>query len=74
MHGKGEYTYVRGDRYIGQFLLDKFHGTGTLYYVSGEKYIGGWADGVKHGKGQAHLLNVVDEQWEKGSKCGILMC
>ena len=37
-HGKGEYVYADGTKYIGQWDNDRIHGEGTSWYPNGNKY------------------------------------
>ena len=34
-HGKGQYIHANGDKYVGEFLHDKFHGKGEYLYEDG---------------------------------------
>jgi len=37
-HGRGEYLYSDGTKYIGQWDNDRIHGEGTSWYPNGNKY------------------------------------
>ncbi len=50
--GEGAFTFANGDKYVGQFLENRFNGQGTFSWPDGSKYEGGWADGVKTGQGK----------------------
>ena len=41
-HGKGEYFFSDGAKYIGQYVDDKRCGEGTLTRACGDKYRGSW--------------------------------
>lgn len=36
--GKGECTFVNGDKYIGEFKDGKLHGKGVKVYSDGDQY------------------------------------
>lgn len=36
-HGKGEYVYADGTKYIGAWDNDRIHGDGTSWYPNGNK-------------------------------------
>lgn len=38
-HGKGEYVYADGTKYIGSWDNDRIHGEGTSWYPNGNKYV-----------------------------------
>lgn len=40
-HGKGEYLYSDGSKYIGNWENDKIQGEGTSWYPNGNKYVHG---------------------------------
>ncbi|MCQ2354840.1 MAG: hypothetical protein MJ102_07045 [Clostridia bacterium] len=50
--GTGILVYANGDRYTGDFVLDKLTGKGVYEFASGEKYEGDLVNGIKHGKGK----------------------
>ena len=50
--GRGNYRFVDGTTYEGEWLAGRFHGRGTMCYPSGAKYVGDWRAGQKHGTGQ----------------------
>ena len=42
-HGRGEYLYNDGSKYIGTWDNDKINGEGTSWYPNGNKYGGHFA-------------------------------
>ena len=38
-HGRGEYHYGDGSKYIGNWDNDKINGEGTSWYPNGNKYV-----------------------------------
>jgi len=50
-HGKGSFTYDRGDVYMGQWLNDEAHGEGTYIWGTGGSYIGTSLNGINSGQG-----------------------
>lgn len=51
-NGYGEYRFVDGARYHGEFKGGKLHGQGVLYYPDGSKYVGNWRNQLQQGKGR----------------------
>jgi hypothetical protein len=47
----GEWTFLGGAKYVGEFKDGKRNGQGTLTLPNGEKYVGAFRDGVRHGQG-----------------------
>jgi len=47
----GSYTTPSGNKYVGEFLDNRFHGQGTLTSPDGRKYVGEFKDGNMHGQG-----------------------
>ena len=45
MHGKGEFTWSDGRKYVGSYENDKKHGFGTFTWVDGNQYVGTWWEG-----------------------------
>ncbi len=68
-NGYGEYDYVNGDRYIGEFVEGVRQGRGRLYSKEGGTwYDGQWEGGLKHGIGKLYMKNAVSEgRFERGS-------
>ena len=48
---KGTYTWVSGDKYIGEWKDGKYHGQGTFTWGSGHKYVGEYKDDKRYGQG-----------------------
>lgn len=51
-NGYGEYRFVDGARYCGNFNNGKLEGTGVLYYPDGSKYVGHWRNQLQQGMGR----------------------
>ena len=51
INGHGTFTYVSGDKYIGEHKDGKEHGQGTYTWSDGRKYVGEHKDGKRHGQG-----------------------
>eukprot|EP00037_Helgoeca_nana_P000979 m.24667 g.24667 ORF g.24667 m.24667 type:complete len:244 (+) comp11303_c0_seq1:104-835(+) len=47
---------ANGDKYTGEWHLDKRHGKGTCVYKNGGVYDGDWASGVRHGYGVKSMI------------------
>ena len=45
MTGKGEYKWVDGRSYRGEYVNDKKHGYGEYTWADGRRYIGQWENG-----------------------------
>ena len=50
-NGFGTYTWLDGDKYVGDWIDGKFHGKGTYTMSDGDKYVGDWIDDKKTGQG-----------------------
>ena len=50
-NGQGSLTYANGDKYVGEWVNDRWHGQGTYTFPDGENYIGEWKVSNKHGQG-----------------------
>ena len=50
-HGKGVYTYGRGDIYVGEFKDDYVEGQGVHLYDNEDFYVGGFKKDNPYGKG-----------------------
>ena len=49
MEGRGKFTFVNGNQYVGYFKDGMFHGAGTIYFTpenGGGRFIATWKDGV----------------------------
>jgi hypothetical protein len=64
--GFGEFYFVKGNRYVGDFKNDMMCGKGTLHGANNTKYVGRFKDGKKHGKGISQDANGVyfEEEWD----------
>ncbi|MEM9835216.1 MAG: caspase family protein [Bacteroidota bacterium] len=68
-NGYGEYRFVDGARYVGDFKNGQLEGMGILYYPDGSQYLGNWRNQLQQGKGR---LNQADGttyfgMWDKGN-------
>ena len=52
MHGKGTFTYPKGEVYEGEFVQGALEGTGKLTLLNLSYYQGEWLKSFKHGKGE----------------------
>ena len=43
-HGHGTFTYLNGNKYVGEYRLGKKHGKGTYTFSDGIKYVGEWRE------------------------------
>ncbi len=50
-HGQGQYNWVSGSVYTGQWLDGKREGFGTIDYSNGDRYQGNWVANKKQGQG-----------------------
>ena len=50
-NGKGAYTWVSGDKYVGEFKDQRFEGLGAYTWADGNKYVGEYKEGNFNGKG-----------------------
>lgn len=48
-HGWGKHTCANGDKYTGNWRLDKRHGRGRAMFARGVEYEGEWADDKAEG-------------------------
>ena len=48
---KGSYTFLNGDKYVGDFKNGESHGQGTYTFANGDKYVGDYKNGSYNGKG-----------------------
>ena len=49
--GQGTFTWVDGNKYVGEYKDGKRNGQGTYTYASGSKYVGEYKDGKANGQG-----------------------
>ena len=52
MHGKGEFIWLDGRHFIGEYKFDKKNGYGEFEWPDGRVYKGMWKDGRQHGEGK----------------------
>lgn len=67
-NGSGEYRFVDGARYVGDFKKGELHGKGILYYPDGSKYLGNWYKQLQQGMGRLVQPDgtVYFGMWNKG--------
>lgn len=53
MNGKGEFKWVDGRIYIGEYNNDKKQGFGMFKWPDGRIYEGFWVDGKQNGCGKS---------------------
>ena len=51
MEGSGEFTWLDGKKYVGQYVDDKKEGYGVFTWPDNRQYNGYWKNGYHHGKG-----------------------
>jgi len=49
MHGKGEFLWPDGRKYVGEYVNDKKEGYGQFTWPDGRIYDGDWANGKQNG-------------------------
>lgn len=71
--GYGEYYFLSGEHYMGEFKADKMHGKGTQFFKNKAQFNGSslltpghFRDGKRHGKGLYKDLNgnYFEEVWQ----------
>lgn len=62
--GEGS-MYMKGGRYVGDFLNGSYWGIGTFYYSDGSMYSGNWVRGKKQGHGIYYTTKgeIIDAEW-----------
>ena len=70
MHGKGEFEWPDGRKYIGGYVADKKHGYGEFFWPDGRIYEGNWKNGIQHGRGVYTSRNGFkrEGEWKNGKK------
>jgi hypothetical protein len=65
---EGQYTYLDGSKFTGDFMNGYPEGNGTMAYISGDKYVGGWKSHSPHGEGIMHYKSgrVLGAEWRLG--------
>jgi hypothetical protein len=51
MHGRGEYYWGDGHKYVGEYQNGKQHGQGVYTWPTGGQYSGSWKDDRMNGEG-----------------------
>lgn len=69
-HGRGEYVWLNGDRYQGDFVNGLKNGNGILYFANGDKRVGVWKDDKLHGQATYYYSTgrIDEEVWEDDNK------
>jgi len=69
-HGRGEYIWINGDRYQGDFVDSLKNGNGILYFSNGDKRVGVWKDDKLHGQATYYYSagRIDEEVWEQDNK------
>ncbi len=47
----GDFSFLNGERYVGEAKDGKWNGQGEATYTNGDRYVGEWRDGKKNGQG-----------------------
>ena len=50
-HGRWEYIWPSGNKYVGEYKDGQQHGQGTFTWANGDKYVGEYKDDQHHGQG-----------------------
>jgi len=69
-HGRGEYIWINGDRYQGDFVNGLKDGNGILYFSNGDKRVGVWKGDKLHGPATYYYSagRIDEETWEDDNK------
>jgi len=69
-HGRGEYVWLNGDRYQGDFVSGLKNGNGILYFSNGDKRVGVWKEDKLHGPATYYYSHgrIDEETWEDDNK------
>jgi len=69
-HGRGEYIWLNGDRYQGDFINGLKNGNGILYFSNGDKRVGVWKDDKLHGPATYYYRTgrIDEETWQEDNK------
>ena len=54
-HGEGEWSNLKGEKYVGEWKDGKKHGYGTYIWADGREYTGDWLSDYRNGQG--HWIN-----------------
>jgi len=68
--GRGEYIWLNGDRYLGDFTAGLKNGNGILYFSNGDKRVGVWKDDKLHGPATYYYSHgrIDEETWSDDNK------
>ena len=66
----GTRVYPSGDKYVGDFRVDKSNGQGTYFHASSSKHVGEFKDGKPNGQGT--FFSFLGGKWVGEFKDGIL--
>ena len=66
----GSRVYPSGDKYVGDFRVDKSNGQGTYFHASTSKHVGEFKDGKPNGQGT--FFSFLGGKWVGEFKDGIL--
>ena len=71
-NGIGSYTYLNGDKYEGEWVINEKHGTGKMNYIKEGEFFGRFENGKRHGEGVFTYKNkdTYSGQWVFGMKKG----
>ncbi len=71
-HGQGQFNYVGGEYYEGQWVNGMKTGQGILN-INNKIYKGQFVDGLLHGRGRCQYLDgsVYEGEWNHGKRVGI---
>ena len=69
-HGRGEYIWLNGDRYQGDFINGLKNGNGILYFSNRDKRVGVWKDDKLHGPATYYYSTgrIDEETWQEDNK------
>ena len=69
---KGTFTFLDGEKYVGDFKDGRYHGKGTFTWPDGAKYSGEWKDDKRNGKGTFTNSNgkSISGMYKNGEKVG----
>ena len=68
--GRGEYIWLNGDKYQGDFCNGVKDGNGILYFSNGDKRVGVWKEDKLHGPATYYYAHgrIDEETWEHDNK------
>jgi hypothetical protein len=64
--GRGVYSYLKGEKYDGEWYADKMHGRGRYTYATGKVIDGVWRDDKLQEQGVWLSLNSTGRFWRQG--------